>query len=208
MRRRVGAGLIIAGIALVMGALSFYLYHLWLEEKAGEAAAKVLSLLKEEIAEGSGASDAEDSEDGDAAAADNISDELHTVTIDGYDYIGYLSVPELELELPVMAQYSMEGLEIAPGVYSGSLPADDLVIAGHNYRRHFSPLKWAEVGTEVIFTDMDGGEYVYEITEVLTLKPTQVDTLIGKSEDDAWDLTLFTCNTGGTTRCVVRCVRK
>lgn len=58
----------------------------------------------------------------------------------GYEYIGYLSIPSIGLALPVMKQWSYAGLKIAPGRYSGSLYTDDLVIAGHNYNRHFSPM--------------------------------------------------------------------
>ena len=40
------------------------------------------------------------------------------------------------------------------------------------------------------------------------LEPTQIEKMTTKTEDsDAWDLTLFTCTTGGSARCAVRCVR-
>ena len=61
----------------------------------------------------------------------------------------------LRLALPVMQQWSYPGLKIAPGRYSGSLYTDDLVIAGHNYARHFGPLAQLTVGTEVLFVDMN-----------------------------------------------------
>ena len=31
--------------------------------------------------------------------------------------------------------------------------------------------------------------------------------MITASDEDAWDLTLFTCTTGGRARCAVRCTR-
>ena len=106
-----------------------------------------------------------------------------------------------------MSQWSYEGLHVAPGRFAGTTFADNLVIAGHNYARHFSPIKWLDVGTEVIFTDMDGVEWHYTITALESLEPTQVEDLVGKKNGDDWDLTLFTCNTGGQTRCAVRCQR-
>ena len=40
------------------------------------------------------------------------------------------------------------------------------------------------------------------------LQPTQIEKMTEKTEDsDNWDLTLFTCTTGGRARCAVRCVR-
>lgn len=41
--------------------------------------------------------------------------EMTTVEVEGRDYIGVLSIPAVERELPVMAQWSYAGLKIAPG---------------------------------------------------------------------------------------------
>lgn len=129
------------------------------------------------------------------------------ISIDGNDYIGWISIPSISLELPVMAQWSEEGLKTAPGRYAGSPSEDNLVIAGHNYRRHFSPIKWLEPGTEVCFTDAEERVRYYEIEETEELLPDQVEAMITKTEKDTWDLTLFTCTTSGQARCAVRCRR-
>ena len=131
-----------------------------------------------------------------------------TVTfIDGYDYIGYVSIPSIGLELPVMSEWSYAGLKIAPGRYSGSTYADNMVVCAHNYAKHFSPIKWLQAGAEVYFTDMDGMRWSYEVDNVETLQPTQIEKMTTVTEEDNWDLTLFTCTTGGSARCAVRCVR-
>lgn len=133
---------------------------------------------------------------------------MKVVTIGEHDYIGYLSVPSIGLELPVMAKWSYPGLKIAPGRYYGSVYTKNLVIAGHNYAKHFSPVKWLETGAEVDFTDMNNRVWRYQVVSTETLNPSQVEKMITKSETDSWDLTLFTCNTGGRTRCTVRCMEK
>ena len=106
-----------------------------------------------------------------------------------------------------MKQWSYPGLKIAPGRYAGSLAADDLVVAGHNYARHFSPIKNLAVGTEVLFVDMDGKTWHYEVSAGEVLQPTQIEKMTVKSFGDDWDLTLFTCTTGGQARYALRCVR-
>ena len=132
-----------------------------------------------------------------------------TVTeLNGWDYIGYLSIPSIGLELPVMSQWSYAGLKIAPGRYSGSTYADNMVVCAHNYAKHFSPIKWLTEGAQVYFTDMDGMRWTYEVSYVENLQPTQIEEMTEKTEEsDEWDLTLFTCTTGGSARCAVRCVR-
>ncbi len=200
MKRRLGILFVLAGLVLVLSALTLYGIQMWQEKKAGDAVEEALLAVKEQVKE--------DSED--VSEEDNnpdAQDEMTVVYIDGWAYIGYLSIPSIGLELPVMAEWSYEGLDIAPGRFSGSVFTDDLVIAGHNYRRHFSPIKNVSVGTLVVFTDMDGNTYYFEVSEGETLQPVQVEEMKGLTGEDDWDLTLFTCTTGGTARCAVRCVR-
>lgn len=134
--------------------------------------------------------------------------EMTVTELNGWDYIGYLSIPSIGLELPVMSQWSYAGLKIAPGRYSGSTYADNMVVCAHNYAKHFSPIKWLTEGAQVYFTDMDGMRWTYEVSYVENLQPTQIEEMTEKTEEsDEWDLTLFTCTTGGSARCAVRCVR-
>ncbi len=198
MKRRIGNLCMIAGAVLVAMALALFVYNKWEAKEAENAAASALEKLMEQLPEG-----AEDAEDG----YWDSEQEMTVVNIDGYDYIGYLSIPSLNLELPVMAQWSYEGLHIAPGRFSGTTFAGNLVIAGHNYARHFSPIKWLETGTKLTFTDMNHRIWHYQVSSIEILQPTQVEEMTGKSEGDSWDLTLFTCTTGGKTRCAVRCQR-
>ena len=139
---------------------------------------------------------------------DDTAREMTVTAIDGWDYIGYLSIPSIGLALPVMSEWSYAGLKIAPGRYSGSTYADNMVVCAHNYAKHFSPIKWLAEGAQVYFIDMDGMRWSYEVSYVENLQPTQIEKMTEKTEDsDNWDLTLFTCTTGGRARCAVRCVR-
>ena len=127
--------------------------------------------------------------------------EMPESKIDGRYYIGMLEVPDKNLRLPVMSDWSEEDLKIAPCRYSGSVYSRDIVIAGHNYYRHFRPVKWLEEGTEVRFTDVDGNVFVYEVTGRETIGGSDVEGMLAGE----WDLTRFTCTTGGRCRIAVRC---
>ena len=80
---------------------------------------------------------------------------------------------------------------------------NDLVIAAHNYDRHFGRLKTLQGGESVTFTDMDGIVTSYEVEKVETLKPTAVDEV----QNSDYDLVLYTCTLGGKTRVTVFCNR-
>lgn len=214
-RRKAGMVCMIIGAVLMVSALSLLLYNRWDARRAGQAASEALAKLEEAINSGDGDGTDTDggTDDGDSAPAyDGLlypdADRAMTVTtIDGYDYIGYISIPALGLDLPVMSEWSYPGLKIAPGRFSGSVYSDDMVIAGHNYTRHFGPIMRLKAGTSVYFTDMEGQTWHYEVLGTETLEPTQVEDMSEKKDTDDWDLTLFTCNLGGQTRCAVRCVR-
>ena len=124
-------------------------------------------------------------------------------TVDGYDYIGILDLPALELAVPILSDWDEKKLDIAPCRHFGSVETDDLVIAGHNYRRHFLNLYKLNVGDEIRFTTMDGTEIDYTVAEKRTLEATAVDTVL----ESEYDLILYTCTYSGTERTAVFCKR-
>lgn len=204
MRNKLGSLLIALGVLALLGAAGLFGYNQWDNARAEKAADAVLTQLEETIETPKTILPGETAASSEAAAD---APEMPVTFIDGYDYIGYLSIPSIGLALPVMQQWSEPGLKIAPGRYSGSLYNDDLVIAGHNYTRHFSPIKHLAAGTEVLFVDMDGVVWHYAVSASEVLQPTQIEQMTTKTSADSWDLTLFTCTTGGQARYALRCVR-
>ena len=85
--------------------------------------------------------------------------EMPAVKIDGQTYLGILKIPALDLELPVMKDWSYPKLKIAPCRYSGSAYQDNLVIMAHNYKQHFGQIKNLKQGDAVTFTDIDGNVF-------------------------------------------------
>ena len=69
-------------------------------------------------------------------------------------------------------------------------------------------------GADVYLITVDCRVYHYQVTNRETLQPGAVENMIENTNNttdgtvtNEWDLTLFTCNTGGQTRCAVRCAR-
>lgn len=178
------------GVLLLLGAVGLLGYNRWDNWRAGQSVADIQDAL-------------EDAEEADDVVETNG---LSLIFVDGYAYIGTLSIPSYGLELPIMAEWSYPGLKIAPGRYTGSPQSDNMIICGHNYERHFGNLKYLEAGDEVDFTDVNGNVYQYQVEEVLILQPTDVEEMVDQTSSE-WDLTLFTCTIGGQTRVTVRCSR-
>ena len=130
--------------------------------------------------------------------------EMPVQTINGRDYIGVLTIPSLELELPVLSQWDYPALKVAPCRYSGSLYQDNLIICAHNYASHFGKLKNLRVGDTAIFTDMDENVVSFQLAAQETIQPEDLEAM----EAGHWDMTLFTCTVGGQLRVTARFVRE
>ena len=191
-KRKTGAVLTSLGLLLILAALALTGYNLWDAHRAETTANDAVSQLSELIPE---------REENNVAST--LRTEMPTETVNGYQYVGVLDIPDLGLSLPVMNTWSYAQLKVAPCRYSGSVYTNDLVIAAHNYRFHFGHLKNLPMGSEVTFTDIEGNIFRYKVTSLETLQPDQTDTLV----QGDWNLTMFTCTPGGATRVVVRCVR-
>ena len=206
MKQKIGKICMVLGAVLILASLALLAYNKWDADRADKASQEVLGELEQTLTQ-----TIEEKETEEKVVLQPELDpeqEMTETELNGWNYLGYLSIPSVGLNLPVMSQWSYAGLKIAPGRYSGSTYADDMVVCAHNYAKHFSPIKWLAAGAEVYFTDMDGMRWSYEVSAVETLQPTQIEKMTTKTEEsDDWDLTLFTCTTGGNARCAVRCVR-
>lgn len=187
----------VLGTALVLAALSLFLWNRWENDAAGDSAEKILSRVMEQIEK----SDDPDVQEDEKGVPDPYDPDMAEVEIDGHAYIGYLAIPSLKLELPVMSEWGYSLLRISPCRYAGSAKTGDLVICAHNYDRHFGPIRNLTSGDEVYFTDMDGVVWQYAVETVDILAPADIDSMTAGE----YDLTLFTCTYGGQSRVTVRC---
>lgn len=217
MRKNISRLLIIFGILAIMAAIGLFVYNVYDSKRAEKASHDIIHEID----------DAKKTEEfkEDFYVPEDMPTPLHelypmmdmpAVEIDGYRYIATLKIPSIKLELPIMEDWDYSRLKISPCRYKGSAYTHDLVIAGHNYASHFSKIKWLEPETEVILEDMKGNVFKYTIAWTEVIDPENVDEMTEKvtvdeegndiSEENNWDLTLFTCTTGGGSRFAARCV--
>ena len=190
MKANRGTVWINAGLLLIAAALFLSAYNAWESHEARDSARQVIAQLCDELP----------TEAGEPTTLPDVRREMPVKTINGRDYIGVLSIPSLELELPVISQWDYPALKVAPCRYSGSLYQDNLIICAHNYASHFGKLKELQPGDIVLFTDMDEHVVTFQMVERETLNPMDAEGM----EAGDWDLTLFTCTIDGQTRVTIR----
>lgn len=203
----------IMGILLVLSALGLLIYNQQEATKAQQAATELLPKLMSEIEEQK--QKITESADGQTNVAEpqlpeiwqefqeQEPVEMTELEIDGDMYIGYISIPALQLDLPVMADWSYPKLKKAPCRYAGNINEDNLVVMAHNYAYHFGGLKDLNQGDNVFFTDMEGNIVIYEVITRDILNPTAIEEVTAGD----FDLALFTCTYGGKSRVTVYCNR-
>ena len=189
MRKWIGVICVFLGVLCILSAIGFVVYNRWEDMNAKDVAQDFLedvqSIINEEQSEQPLLNDTK----------------MATVEVDGYDCIGILSVPVLDLELPVLTDWSYAKLKKAPCHYYGSYYEKDFVIAAHNYKSHFGRLSKLQAGDIVVFTDINNIEHYYEVVLLETLPKNATKEMI----TSGFDLSLYTCTLGGGSRVTVRC---
>lgn len=187
---KMGKKFILMGFLLIVISLTLFIYNKYEDKNAGIESASVLDTIKKNL-------ETYDTE------FMSQSYEMQTVNIDGYDYIGTITIPSLNIELPVMSEYDYDRLKKAPCRYYGSVYTNDLILCAHSYKTHFKYIGKLESKDLIIFTDVKGINYIYEVVEIEILEPTEVSEMI----NNEFDLTLYTCTSDSQKRITVRCNR-
>lgn len=128
--------------------------------------------------------------------------------IDGYKVLGKISIEKIGVEQYVLDSTEDNALEVGVGKLYGSNLNDygNFCIAGHNYEKIFENLSELEKGDEITITDRNSEETIYEIKEISTVEPTDLTCLL--STDELIQITLITCENGGTNRLIVKADKK
>lgn len=213
MNKKTGILFVAVGAVLLLAALLFWIFCENEDNAAGESAAAILAGLREQMDDPD--TDGPQSADGESSAAVSDGTETHgvheiplvtapkVITVEGYDCIGYIDMPTVGITLPVLADWDDERLDTAPCRHFGSAEDDDLVIAGHNFKRHFGYLSDLERGDRVSFFDVYGTEHAYTVTGVAHIMDDDVTAV----QNSGHDLVLYTCTFVGDVRVAVFCDR-
>ena len=193
LKDKSGMIFVIMGAVLMLSALLLLFYNRMEDRTAGREAEEGLHQIKEELGEAT----VPESEKKELP----LPTDLPVMEAGGYGYIGYLKIHALDLELPVMEDWDYERLKKAPCRQFGSPVTEDLVVAAHNYKRHFGRLSELEQGDRITFINMDGYPYEYEVDRIEKLEPEAVDEV----QQSGYPLVLYTCTYGGENRVAVFC---
>lgn len=203
MKHHKGMCWILLGTMLLLAALSLVLYNRHTDRASGTQTQALLEQLREQIVP----------PETEATEPSGLIQEYQTeqqpepettLEVDGNTYLGVLEIPELGLELPVLASWSYPNLKLAPCRYAGTVAEGNLILAAHNYQTHFGTIESLNTGAVLLFTTCSGVTHRYEVVQSDLIDGKNTEAM--EAGDDEWDLTLFTCTLSGVNRVTVRAV--
>lgn len=125
-------------------------------------------------------------------------------TLEGYDVLGKVVIDKINVDQYILDSVEGDALKYGIGkIYGGSLNNyGNLCLIGHNYNEIFARLSELEIGDEITLVDDELVETKYKVTEKFSIEPDNLECMI--QPEDKIELTLITCESGATTRLVVK----
>ena len=135
------------------------------------------------------------------------------IQMDGYDVIGTVKIPKINIEYPIVSietsnpEETKKPMKFAIVRYWGGNVNDfgNLSIAGHNNYdgTMFGQTKKLEIGDAVELTDLTKQTIKYQIYQKFTTNPNDVSVL--QTEDKSVrEVTLITCTNGNKERLILK----
>ena len=136
-----------------------------------------------------------------------------TVQLKGYDVIGIVTIPKINIEYPILAietsnpEETKEPMRYGIVKYWGGNVNEygNLSIAGHNNYNGtmFGKTKNLEIGDIVELTDLTKTTMQYEIYDIFVTDPNDV-SILATNDETIREVTLITCTNGNRERLILK----
>ena len=127
--------------------------------------------------------------------------------IDGFDVIGKITIPKIEVKKYILGETTEESL--LSGVTKICGPdinqIGNFCIAGHNYGDTFGWISSLEIGDEIYITDTYDRSLKYQVYEIERVSPYNTSCLSQDTNNEK-EITLVTCTLGAIKRVIVKAI--
>lgn len=144
--------------------------------------------------------------EGDSMYQNQTQNNTTTTTYYGYNVIGTISIPAIDIEYPILEKVTTKSIKVAVAYLSGVgiNQVGNTVIQGHNYRNglFFSNLSKLSVGDKIYITDTTGTQITYEVYRNFEAKATDT-SFYNRDTEGKREITLSTCTNDNTVRTII-----
>lgn len=132
-------------------------------------------------------------------------------TFNGFEVCAKLEIPDISLEISILAEYSEEALNTSPTKFWGvnANEIGNFCVVGHNFinKNMFHDLKKLEIGDIFYIIDKNIGKVEYEIFNIYKVLPEDVSPLNTVTTNER-EVTLITCTSDSKERIIVKAKEK
>lgn len=134
-------------------------------------------------------------------------DEKTITKYKGYDIVGIIEIPKINIEYPIINQTSDETMALSITKFWGNNVNDigNFTMAGHNYfdGTMFSNTNKLNIEDTIKMTDLDGKTIEYKVFDKYIIDPNDV-RCVQSVKENTREITLITCINGRNNRLVVK----
>ncbi len=134
-------------------------------------------------------------------------DEKTITKYKGYDIVGIIEIPKINIEYPIINQTSDEAMALSITKFWGNNVNDigNFTMAGHNYfdGTMFSNTNKLNIEDTIKMTDLDGKTIEYKVFDKYIIDPNDVKCVQSVKENTR-EITLITCINGRNNRLVIK----
>lgn len=137
----------------------------------------------------------------------NTDGEIPYIEYEGYQVIGTIQIPKINLEYPILAETTDDSLTKSITRFGDGKINEigNLCLAGHDYINNsmFGNIKKLENGDEILVTDLYGNTVTYIVFDKYNTDPNDVSVL-DSIDSSRREVTLITCTNGNKDRLIIR----
>lgn len=139
----------------------------------------------------------------------NIPQKILPEDIDGFEVIGKLEIPKINLSTYILSETNDDTLNKSVTKLCGPNinEAGNFCVLGHNYNKTtmFGKLKNLKIKDTITLTNMYGQKVEYVVCDIYKVYPNEVECLNQETYGER-EVTLITCTTGAIKRLVVKAI--
>lgn len=137
----------------------------------------------------------------------NQEESIPYIEYEGYQVIGTIKIPKIDIEYPILAEDTEETLEKSIARVGNGIVNEigNLTLAGHNYidGSMFGKIDKLEKGDEIKILDLHKKEITYSIFDIYVTDPNDVSILDAR-EKGRREVTLISCTNGNKNRLIIK----
>lgn len=209
---------VVVGVLVLLGFLGFDVYKKFTTEKA---IAEIVDQYDNSILNTEKVENTESTENENASipmlneqlvvSNTTTSEGSSKVTYKGYDVVGKIEIPAIDLEYPILDRATASSIEIAVAVSYGPGPnkVGNTVIVGHNYRNgsFFGNNDKLKLGDKIYITDNSGTRIKYNIYNIYETSPDDGDYMT-RDTNGKREVSLSTCTDNSKARLIIWAVEE